>query len=108
GGGYLLALGGSPYYALCGAAVLASAVLLWQGRWESAVVYACMLLATVAWAIWEAGTDGWALAPRLIAPAVLGLVFLIPSVNRALTRRSRPWSAVAVAGSLVVAVGAGV
>jgi quinoprotein glucose dehydrogenase len=32
-----------------------------------------MLVLTVAWAIWEAGFDGWALAARLIAPFVLGL-----------------------------------
>ena len=40
------------------------------------------LLATLCWAVWEAGADGWALAPRLIAPAVLGLIFGTPWLRR--------------------------
>src|SRR5699024_7137506 len=51
GGLWLVALGGSPYYVLCGAALIVSSVLLWQGRLLGSFVYAGMLLVTLAWAI---------------------------------------------------------
>ena len=92
GGAYLLTLGGSPYYVLSGIAVIASAALLFQRKAEGAFVYGLMLLATLAWALWESGYYGWALAPRIIGPAVLGLVLLIPAVRRALVRKSAAWS----------------
>ena len=42
-----------------------------------------MLLAvTLVWALWEAGLDFWPLVARLVAPAVLGLVLLLPFVRR--------------------------
>ncbi len=82
GGGRLLSLGGSPYYLLAGLAVGGSAVLLWKGRAEGAWLFAAMLVATTAWAVWESGFDGWALAPRLIGPMVLGLWLLTPGFRR--------------------------
>ncbi len=85
GGGYLAALGGSLYYVLCGVAVTASGVLLMRGSVRGAQLYAAMLLATLLWAFWEVGLDGWALAPRLIAPSVLGLWLLMPWVRRGLS-----------------------
>jgi quinoprotein glucose dehydrogenase len=107
GGGYLVRLGGSSYYLLCGMAVLTSAVLLWRRRWESATVYGLMLLATIAWALWESGYDGWALMPRIVALAVVGLPFLIPSVKRSLVRRKAPRPVGVIIGSIVVALGVG-
>ena len=108
GGGYLLSLGGSPYYVLCGIAVVASGVLLWQRRAEGALLYGLMLLATVAWAIWEAGYDHWGLMARIVAPAVLGIVLLIPVVRRTLRHKTPAWSLVrttaAVAAALVIGV----
>jgi quinoprotein glucose dehydrogenase len=87
GGIYLLALRGSPYYLLCGAGLTGSAVLLWQRRGEGALLYGLVLLATFSWALWEAGYDGWALLPRIVALTVLGLVMLIPSFRRDLLWR---------------------
>src|SRR5690606_2038548 len=40
--------------------------------WTYVIVFA----ATVIWALWEAGLDGWAQVPRLIAPAVVLLLVL--------------------------------
>lgn len=90
-GGYLLVegarlwgLGGSPYYALAGAATVASGALIGLGRRLGAAVYAAMCLATIAWALWESGFDAWALAPRIAAPLVLGLWLLMPWTRRRL------------------------
>lgn len=85
GGAYLVVLAGSPYYALCGLAVCAAGVLLWRGDARGAWLYAAMLAATLFWAFWEVGFDGWALAARLLAPAVLGLWLLTPWVRRGLS-----------------------
>jgi quinoprotein glucose dehydrogenase len=108
GGGYLLSLGGSPYYVLCGIGFLVSGVLLWQRRADGAALYGFMLLATVGWALWESGYDGWALMPRVLAPAVLGSVLLFPWIRRALNRRSPAWSGGHILSAAVVAVAAGV
>ena len=87
GGVVLIAAGGSLYYLLAGLATAASGALVLKGRREAALVYAAMIACTVAWAFWEVGVDGWALAPRLIAPIVLGLWFLVPWTWRSLTGR---------------------
>ena len=84
GGAELLLLGGSAYYVVTGLAVTIAAVLLWRGRKLGMWLYAAMLIWTLLWALWEVGLDGWGLAPRLIAPFVLGLWFLLPHVRRGL------------------------
>jgi glucose dehydrogenase len=38
-GGYLITLGGSPYYALAGLVLLASGVLIWRGDARGAWLY---------------------------------------------------------------------
>src|SRR4051812_27012826 len=78
GGGELLWLGGSPFYLLDGLVLAATAVLVWRGDRRGLWLYAAFFVVTVAWAIWEAGLDGWALNARLTAPAILGLGFLLP------------------------------
>ena len=84
GGIKLIAVGGSVYYALAGVAIGASAVLLWmRNRWGSRV-YGLMLVATLVWALYEVGANAWALMPRVLFPAVIGLWFLTPFVRRAL------------------------
>src|SRR4051794_3082012 len=67
GGGWLIVQGGSPYYLLAGAGVLATGVLLVQRRWEAGFVYAVVLAGTVLWAHWESGQRFWPLLPRLFA-----------------------------------------
>ena len=72
-GGWLVALGGSPYYVVAGLGLLLSGVLMGRQKRVGAWVYTTVLAGTLIWAIWEVGADGWSLIPRLIAPAVLGL-----------------------------------
>ncbi|CAN5351599.1 membrane-bound PQQ-dependent dehydrogenase, glucose/quinate/shikimate family [soil metagenome] len=81
GGGQLLILGGSAYYLIAGLLVIASAVFTWRRSALGPWLYGVMLVLTVAWAIWESGFDGWALTARLLAPFVLGLIFLLPGVG---------------------------
>lgn len=80
---WLLRLGGSPYYLIAGFALALVALLLpWRlqaGVW----VLAALLLATLLWALWEAGLDWWPLAARLDVLAVLGLLMLLPPLSRA-------------------------
>jgi quinoprotein glucose dehydrogenase len=85
GGGWLIALGGSFYYLPVGISLIVAGVLLWQQRFEGALLYLLIFLATLIWAWWEVGTNGWALVPRLIGPAVL-LVLAI-AVSPTLHRR---------------------
>ncbi|MDB5664868.1 glucose/quinate/shikimate family membrane-bound PQQ-dependent dehydrogenase [Cypionkella sp.] len=78
GGGWLLALGGSPYYILAGIGFVATGVLLIRKRRAALAVYALTLAGTLIWAIWEIGFDWWQLAPRGGIPVLLGLLLLLP------------------------------
>jgi quinoprotein glucose dehydrogenase len=103
-GAHLLRLGGSPYYVVCGLAVMAGGILLFLRRAEGALIYGLMLVATMAWALWEAGLNAWALLPRIAAPVVLGLVLLIPAVRKALIHRTPPVSPLRAVAAAVIAV----
>lgn len=106
GGGYLVWLGGSVYYVLAGAAVFASAVWIWKRQREGIWMYAALVAATVPWALWESGPDGWALMPRLVAPIVLGLPLLLPAMRRGFSwnsERGRKLGGNAMAGGLTAA-----
>lgn len=107
GGIWLVALGGSLYYLLGGVAVAVAGVVLWFGRAASGWLYAAFLLVTLAWSLWEAGADGWALAPRLIGPAVFGLLFALPWVRRWIGRAGW-YPALAALLLLVVQAGVGI
>jgi quinoprotein glucose dehydrogenase len=89
GGARLLSLGGSAYYVVVGAALLASAVFLWRLSKWGARIYGALLAGTAVWAVWESGFDPWALAPRLTLFSVIGLLLLLPSTRRALAGGSR-------------------
>ncbi|MFC0304009.1 membrane-bound PQQ-dependent dehydrogenase, glucose/quinate/shikimate family [Rhizorhabdus histidinilytica] len=74
GGAMLIWFGGSAYYLLGGAALLLNAVLAWRGDRRLLPAYALFLAFTIGWAIWESGSNGWALAPRIGLPLALGLL----------------------------------
>ena len=82
GGAYLTWLGGSWYYLLAGLGLLLVAVLILQGRRAGLWLYALLLLASLAWAIYEVRFDWWQLAPRIDLWCVLGLWLLLPWINR--------------------------
>lgn len=98
GGARLITLGGSPYYAVTALLLLGSAIGLWRGRRAGLHLYGVMLALTLAWALWEAGTDGWALMPRLAGPLIVGGVLLLPAIRRPLQPPPSPgrWRTAAV------------
>ena len=102
GGAWLLSLGGSAYYLLAGLGLIASGVMLWRLRLAGALIYAGVFVLTVLWAVWEVGLNGWALVPRVVAPAVL-LVLVIAALPVLDTRRG---GRLALTGAAVFVVGA--
>jgi quinoprotein glucose dehydrogenase len=90
GGGWLLTLGGSPYYVLAGIGFFATGVLLLSKRRAALAVYALTLGGTLIWAVWEIDFDWWQLAPRGGVPVLLGLLLLVPSVWNTLKSDTDP------------------
>jgi quinoprotein glucose dehydrogenase len=86
GGVWLIALGGSWYYALAGLGLIASGALLTQTRLLGFWVYLGVYAVTLIWALWEAGLNGWALVPRLVGPTVL-LALALAALPLLLRRR---------------------
>ncbi|WDR07461.1 glucose/quinate/shikimate family membrane-bound PQQ-dependent dehydrogenase [Devosia rhodophyticola] len=84
GGGWLIGLGGSWYYALTGLAFLATATLIIQRRVLALWVYAGTIALTLVWSIWEVGLDWWALAPRGDVVVILGVLLALPWAVNAL------------------------
>lgn len=84
GGLWLVSLKGSPYYLLVGLAYLWAALRLWKRRADGALVVAAVALLSVPWALWESGSNYWALFPRLMAPLALAAValWLAPRAER--------------------------
>ena len=111
-GAYLIALGGSPWYAFAGLVLAVAGVRLWQGRSSAASLCGLLALVTLAWALWEAGWNGWALAPRVSLPLLAAALLWLPPVRARLEPHSPGafaggvswlWTAVA----LVAAIGLG-
>ncbi|WP_181108720.1 glucose/quinate/shikimate family membrane-bound PQQ-dependent dehydrogenase [Xanthomonas arboricola] len=75
-GGRLVAVGGSWYYLLAGIGLFLAGVLLALGKRAGLWLFGATLAATIAWALWEVGLDGWGLVPRLAWMSVLGLMLL--------------------------------
>lgn len=63
GGGYLVVLGGSWYFALAGAGLLVSGLFLIRQRLPGAVVYLLVFAASVVWSMWDVGLAFWPLFP---------------------------------------------
>ena len=77
GGAWLLAIGGSPYYAATGLVLLVVAWLIGRRHPAAFLLYALVLIGTAGWGIWESGTDFWALVPRSDVLVVFGLWLLL-------------------------------
>lgn len=107
GGTMLIAASGSFYYALCGAALLAIAWMVARRNPWAAPSYGLVLAFTLAWSVWEAGFDGWALVPRLGAPIALGVLMLLPSVRRPGGAAPTRTQGLSIAGAFVLALVAG-
>jgi quinoprotein glucose dehydrogenase len=78
GGGWLLSLGGSPYYLAIALALLLTAALMRRQPGAALVVFALLFIGSLAWSFWEAGLDWWPLAARMGALFIVGLLLLLP------------------------------
>jgi quinoprotein glucose dehydrogenase len=113
GGGWLVLLGGSWYYLLAGAGLLGTGALLLMHGPLALVLYAVVVAASLAWAIYEVRLDWWQLAPRGSLIGVIGLLLLLPSKTRYLdpagTRRWKAvWSGAALPLAAMLALSLGV
>lgn len=77
GGGWLLSLGGSPYYLLAGLVTIAAAVLLFRRRPLGVWLVSGLTVVTILWSLWEQGFNGWALIPRLDWLIVMTLLLCV-------------------------------
>lgn len=100
GGLQLAILGGSPYYILAGVGLLVAGVLIARRNIAGAWVYLAVYVATVVWALWEAGLNGWALVPRLVGPSVLVVLVLLSAPLLTVDRRPRRFAWKALLASL--------
>lgn len=102
GGIWLIALDGSPYYAVAGAAYMVAGVLIWRHQASGAWLMVLMAAGTAVWALWESGTDYWALFPRLLVPFALvslGLL-LVPAPAAFRRHKTRGLGALGLLGTL--------
>lgn len=105
GGGWLVWLGGSPFYLLLGLALLTTG---WLVRAQGAVarfLYGAIILATLAWALLEVGFDWWPLGTRGGVVVLLGLWLLLPRAVADPTRNriAQGWLGLAIVIALAVA-----
>jgi quinoprotein glucose dehydrogenase len=77
GGIWLITLGGSWYYALAGLGLIVSAHFLFHHSISGVWIYLLTFAGTLVWALWEAGLDGWAQVPRLLAPTIILVLVLL-------------------------------
>jgi quinoprotein glucose dehydrogenase len=110
GGGWLLSLGGSPYYLVTGIAFIVTAILLLRRSSAALWLYALVILGSLGWGIWEVGFDWWQLGPRGGFIVLLGLWLMLPAIRRPLgfaspTGTSYAASALPLAVAVLVAVG---
>ncbi|MCJ9694647.1 glucose/quinate/shikimate family membrane-bound PQQ-dependent dehydrogenase [Rhizobium sp. PRIMUS64] len=88
GGLWLVTLGGSVFYLFAGLMFVITAGLLLMRKVVALWVYAVLVVAALAWAIWEVGFDWWQLGPRGGMIILLGLWLLTPWIRRPLGLRS--------------------
>ncbi|MCA1859405.1 membrane-bound PQQ-dependent dehydrogenase, glucose/quinate/shikimate family [Janthinobacterium sp. HSC-3S05] len=74
GGIELITLGGSWYYLLAGLGLLLAGVLYLRRKPIASGVVSVLVIATLAWAVWEIGFAFWPMVPRLAPFLVIGLV----------------------------------
>lgn len=99
GGVNLLLLGGSPYYALAGMALVGTGGAFWRAPRRAVIAYLLFLGVTIAWAIWESGLDPWGLMPRLAFLVILALPsLLLIATDRVEGPAPRRWKLALVAG----------
>lgn len=85
GGAVLIMRGGSWYFLVAGAVIVASAIQIARGRRIGAWLFLAVFAGTVLWALIDVGLDYWGLISRLLAMTFLAAVvaFTLPLLGRA-------------------------
>src|SRR5690606_38844355 len=85
GGVYLLWLGGSAYFVLAGAVLVASGGLIFRYKPIGAIWFAAVYVGTLIWALWDVGLQFWPLASRLFCLTIVAILIasIYPSLCRA-------------------------
>jgi len=104
GGAWLAALHGSLYYLAAGIGLIVAGVLMVLRRLTGVWVYVAVFAATLVWALWEVGLNGWALVPRLVGPLVLLWLALACAPLLTVERRERKLAGGLFVGSLAVLI----
>ncbi|MBB4346435.1 glucose/quinate/shikimate family membrane-bound PQQ-dependent dehydrogenase [Aliirhizobium cellulosilyticum] len=108
-GGKLAMLGGSWYFLLAGIAIVIAGALVILRKPAGALLFGLVNIATVVWAIWDAGLDFWPLISRLLAFGVGATVIALsfPLLRKAAGRTPAYLPSFLVAAILAVASVAG-
>jgi quinate dehydrogenase (quinone) len=104
GGIQLAWLGGSWYYLLVGVGLALAGYWVFRRSIAGVWLYALIYLATIVWAIWEAGFEFWPLIPRLVAPTVLAILVALSVPLFPSWRSGRKGAPFAIAGILALAL----
>ncbi len=108
-GGKLVMLGGSWYFLLAGIAIVIAGALVILRKPAGALLFGLVTIATVVWAIWDAGLDFWPLISRLLAFGVGATVIALsfPLLRKAAGRTPAYLPSFVIAAILAVASVAG-
>jgi len=108
GGAYLLTLGGSAYFVVAGLGLLVSGALILMRRPAGAWIFGLVFLATIPWALWEAGLAFWPLVSRLFALAIATLLVVLsyPALAHARGRAAPTRGVMAIALLLAAGIAA--
>ncbi|MEZ5552295.1 MAG: membrane-bound PQQ-dependent dehydrogenase, glucose/quinate/shikimate family [Pseudomonadales bacterium] len=80
----LALIGGTLYYAVTGILMSLSAFELWRRNRRGFYLFAAALLLTLAWAVYEAGTEFWLVGSRIWIIGLLALWLCTPLIRRPL------------------------
>lgn len=109
GGGKLVSLGGSWYFLLAGLGIILSGALTILRKPSGALLFGLVTIATLIWAIWDAGLDFWPLISRLLAFGVGATVIALsfPLLRKAAGKTPATLPSFVLAAVLAVASAAG-
>ena len=83
-GAELALMGGTLYYLGAGILMTFSAVDLWRNERRGFFVFMAVLLLTLAWAVYEVGTNFWLVGSRIWLISIIALWLSIPGMRRGL------------------------
>jgi hypothetical protein len=92
-GAKLASVGGTFYFAMMGLVMVIAAVLIFRSRRGGIMLYAMAFIASIVWAISDAGWTYWPLFSRLFALGVLAFLAALvwPFLSRQPAKKAGVW-----------------